>query len=221
MGKQQPIEIQRDEKRVALTAAIAERVEADRIAAAARVALGRAERLHEDAQSHANAISAALASVRNGHAARLRAAAEGGDVVVATVSSRDQRAAEIDALDELGAAKAVLAGCQASAAEADDNANRAQRRVEAASLPVLAAEVDRLLAEAAAIHDTLEAKLAGLDFVNALLIPGSPERKRIALTRPPLPPGIMPADRRGHPAFASWREAHSELMRNAYAPLPA
>jgi hypothetical protein len=211
---------QTDPRRAELAEAIRERDEFERIAGAARVALDRANDLVEAASTHAEAVQIALSSARDGREKRLRQAVEGGDVIEAAVSRREARFAEIDAADELETARKVSIGCRSALAEAEADADRAQRRVEAASLPVLAGEVDRLLAEAAAIHETLEAKLAAVDFVNAFLIPGSPERTRIALTRPPLPPGVMPADRRGHPALAAWREARQQLFVNADAALP-
>jgi hypothetical protein len=65
----------------------------------------------------------------------------------------------------------------------------------------------------------LEAKLAAIDFVNSLLSPDTPERKRIALTRLLLPPGIdiQPPQSSCRQA---WRAALAALRLNPDAALP-
>jgi hypothetical protein len=86
--------------------------------------------------------------------------------------------------------------------------------------PFSPARVDRLIAEAAELHAAHEAKLAAIDFLNFHLPPGAPERMRIALTRPPLPPRVLPPDRSQHSAVAAWRDAREALTRDANAALP-
>jgi hypothetical protein len=216
-----PEKTQADQKRAALAEAIREHADADAERIAARAALDRATGLVEDAQSHSEAVKAALATARDGRASRLRQAAQGGDVIEVATSSREARFAEIDAADELAAARDVLTGCQANADDAEDGANRALKRVEAAALPVLTGEVNRVLAEAAELHAAYEAKMAAVDFLTLLLPFGSPERVKITLMRPTLPPGVSPPDRSQHPAVAAWREARQQLLKSADAPLPA
>jgi hypothetical protein len=84
----------------------------------AKAACGRADGLVEDAERHADAVAIALASARDGREARLREAIQGGDVIEAATSRREARFAEIDAADELEAARKVLTSCMAALADA-------------------------------------------------------------------------------------------------------
>jgi len=113
-----------------------------------------------------------------------------------------------------------LSACRASLADCEADLAHTERRVEAAALPVLAGAVDQLLAEAASIREMLEAKLAEIDFVSGLLPPGSAEKRRIALSRPGLPPGVVPPDRSQHPALGAWVAAREALTRDPDAALP-
>jgi hypothetical protein len=114
----------------------------------------------------------------------------------------------------------MTAGCQVAFDNAVDDASRAQKRVEIAAGPIITGEIDRVLAEAAEAHAAFEAKMAVVDHLTNLMTLGSPERARMALMRPPLPPGVSPPDRSKHPAVAAWREAHAALMVDPDAPLP-
>jgi hypothetical protein len=220
MGKAEKIETRPDQARAALAEAIADRDERVRDAKLAGEAVASASDLVEQASARHELAKATLSATRSDLVARALATASTGSAAGPPLSARQARTELADADDAIEAATAALTACTASLSDCEDDARRAGSRVEAASVTVLAGEVDRLLAEAAAINDTLEAKLAAIDFVTSLMPFGSPERQRIALTRPTLPPGVEPPDRRGHPAVAAWREAQAALQKSADAPLP-
>lgn len=202
--------------RAILAEAIAAWHDADRIAGVARASVERAETLVAEAEAHAKAVTIALASARNGHAARLRAAAEGG-VIEAPASTREARFAELDAAEELEAARSVLAECNASAADADDDARRAQRRVEAAVAPILAGEIDRLIAEAEGLRAQLDGKYSVLTWLRSFALPGSEESQKIGFAVPPPPPGVRAPDCQPP---AEWVAARSTLLVDPTAALP-
>jgi hypothetical protein len=208
MGKVEKITTQRDSARVALGECILDRDAKARAIELAREAVARSNDLVADAERHAEAVKIALSSARDGREARLRKAIEGGAVIEKAPSTREQRFAELDAADELAAAKSVLTNCMASLAFASDAEQWAQRKVEAAAVPVLAGETDRLIAEAESHQAALDAKHATLLWLHRLLPPGDAEQRKLgfALPRPP-PPGVKARDYRTPPEWAAAREA--------------
>jgi hypothetical protein len=206
-----------------LAEAIRERDVAERAAAIARFAVEGAVALVEKAEGLPSAAKGELASAREGQAARLRQAAGGGAPPTAAAALvREARAAETDAADDVEAARSALAACREAAAGAEDDAARAQRRVEAAVAPVLAAEVDRLLAAVEAASAELEGKRAVLSFLASTLPPGAPQRLRISLVMPPPPPpgSAFGGDISGHPALSAWRAARDALLVDPSVALP-
>jgi hypothetical protein len=150
--------------------------------------------------------------------ARLREAIESGSVIEKPASTREQRFAELDAADELAAAKSVLTNCMASLAFAVDAEQWAQRKVEAAVTPILTAEVDRLLDETTRLNDELHRKHEVLIWMRNLLLPGNDQRKRIGYALPPpAPPGVRETDYRTPEDWVAAREA---LLVDAGAELP-
>jgi hypothetical protein len=219
LGKGQTVE-QRDSARASLSECIADRDAKARATALAGEAIGRAAAQVEEATRHADAVKIALASARDGREARLREAVEGGAVIEKAVSTREQRFAELDAADEEAAARRVLASCKESAEAAAEAENWAQRKTEAAVLPVLASEIGRLLDEATKLREQLDAKFATLIWLrNTCLAPGGDERLRInSLLPPPPPPGVVVPDYREPTEWIAAREA---LLVDPDAPLPA
>jgi hypothetical protein len=148
LGKVQKMtEPPRDQLRIALAECILDRHAKARATELAREAVAGSNDLVAEAERHAEAVKIALSSARDGREARMREAIEGGGGVEKPVSTREQRFAEIDAADELAAAKSVLANCVASLGFAADAEQWARRKVEAAVTPILTAEVERLLDE--------------------------------------------------------------------------
>jgi hypothetical protein len=119
--------------------------------------------------------------------------------------------------DELEAARKVLTSCMAALADAQEDANHAQQRVEAAVAPILAAEVDRLIGEAEAARASLDEKFGLLLWLRSVVPPG-PAVQRItwALPAPP-PPGARPHD---YPTPTAWVAAREALLVDAGAALP-
>ena len=128
---------------------------------------------------------------------------------------REARVADLDAADGLEAAKSALASCMAAVKDAESDLRYAHWRVETAVAQVLAAEADRVLAEAARLKDELDGARAILAFLQGSLEPGSPLRHRVMMALPPSPPGVLAPDYRSHPALAAWRDAREALMRDA------
>jgi hypothetical protein len=214
MGKVQLPKIERDPARAELARHIAERdAKADAVVRA-KASAARVNEMVAEAERHAATVKAALASVRNGHEARLRQEVEGGGGVGAALSSREARFAELDAADELEAARKVLTDCMSSLADAEEDARRARARVEAAVAPVLGGFLGQLLDDAEALQASLTAKVAALAFVTSVVGTGGPEEGvRIARVMPRQTPGVQVPDFRSHPAFAAWREASEALQR--------
>jgi hypothetical protein len=131
MGKVETIKAVPDQRRIALEEVILDRDAKAKATELAREAVERSNQLVADAERHAEAVKIALAAARDGREARLQEAIEGGAVIEKPTSTREQRFAELDAADELSAAKSVLTNCMASLAFAVDAQGWAQRRVEA------------------------------------------------------------------------------------------
>jgi hypothetical protein len=219
LGKVQKItEPPRDPLRVALAECILDRDAKAKATELAREAVAKANALVSDAEHHAEAVKIALASARDGREARLREAVEGGGVIEKPTSTREQRFAELDALDELAAAKSVLANCVTSLGFAADAEQWSERKVEACITPILTAEVERLLGETTRLSDELHRKHEILIWLRSLLPPGDDQRKRIGfLLPPPAAPGVKETDFR---APENWVAAREALMRDAEAALP-
>jgi hypothetical protein len=217
LGKGQKVE-QRDSARASLSECILDRDAKAKATKLAREAVERADELVAEAERHAEAVKSALSSARDGREARLREAIEGGGVIEKPAPSSQARFALDDASDELEIARKVLATSTASLAFAVDAQQWAQRKVEAAVTPILAAEVGRLLDEATKLRDQLDGKYATLIWLRNLLPPGGDVRQRIAFALPPPPPpGVLGPDYQPPGAWIAAREA---LTRDAGAELP-
>jgi DNA repair exonuclease SbcCD ATPase subunit len=212
------IEVQNSQVRALLAEAISERDAMTRAVDQAKAASERANGLVEDAERHAEAVKIALASARDGREKRLRQAVEGGDVIEAAVSRREARFAEIDAADELEAARKVLTSCMAALADAQADAGRAQQRVESAAADVLGGQVERLVSEAASLREQLHSKFEELLWIRTQLrFGGEAYRAATAALPPEPPPGVTPRVFRAPPAWVSAQEA---LLVSAEASLP-
>jgi hypothetical protein len=121
-------------------------------------------------------------------------------------------------IDALEAAQAALAACRASLSDAETDARHAGSRVEGATVPILAASVDRLLIEAQNLRERLDEKHAVLIWIRNLLPPGGDAGQRIAFALPPPPPPGVPAP--AYPPPAEWIAAREALTRDANAALP-
>jgi len=74
--------------------------------------------------------------------------------------------------------------------DAEGDLRHAQRQVEKAVAPILAAEVDRICGEAEALRDELDGARAILNFLQGALPARAPQRARIAMALPSPPPGF-------------------------------
>jgi hypothetical protein len=217
MGKVEKIATQRDGARVALAECILDRDAKAKATELAREAVERSNELVAEAERHAEAVKIALSNARDGREARLRQAIEGGTAIEKVPSTREQRFAELDAADELAAAKSVLTNCMASLTFAANDLQWAQRKVEAAAAPVLAGEIDRLIAEAVSHQAALDAKHATLLWLRGVLPPDEQHLRLNFALPPPTPPGVKPRDYRPP---AEWVAAREALLQDADAPLP-
>jgi hypothetical protein len=214
---QKIVEAVRNPHRASLAEAIEERKEMSLALERAKAAVERANGLVGDAERHSEAVKIALASARDGREARLREAVQGGDVIEAAVSRREARFAEIDAADELEAARKVLVDCMAALADADEDVRRAKDRVESAVAPILAAEIERVIAEAESLQAALDAKRSTLIWLRGVLPPGEMHQRITRALPPPAPPGVRPPDYR---PSTEWIAAREALLQDADAPLP-
>ena len=119
-------------------------------------------------------------------------------------------------------ARNVPPSCRESAESAAYALEWARRRAEAAVPPVLAGAVDRLVADADTMRAQLDSRYALLTWIERVLPPGDPARKRVSLALPPAPPpGSSIADYRALPAPPEWLAAVDALLVDADAKLPA
>jgi hypothetical protein len=219
MSKAEKIEAPNDVARLALSEAIRDRQEADRLAAAANAAVERAVALTEAAETRLAVAKSILATWRNEATARALAIASTGTAPPSPeMSAREARAEAQDSEDANEAASAARVACMAALSDAEDLAHRAQTRVEAAVAPILCGGIDRVLSEAESLRSELHGKYAVLVWLRDLLPFGGEQRQRLSAALPPPPPPGVTA-----PAYqppADWIAARQALMRDANAALP-
>jgi hypothetical protein len=141
-----------------------------------------------------------------------------GDAAQGRRSAASQ--ADLDAAEGLLAAKDALATCVAHLKDPESDLRHAEWHVEQAIAPVLAAEVERVLAAAERLKEELEGARAVLSFLRPSMAPGSLLLHRIMMALPATPPGERAPDYERHPALVAWREAREVLGRDADAALP-
>jgi hypothetical protein len=217
MGKVEKIATQHDGARVALAECILDRDAKAKATELAREAVERSNELVADAERHEEAVKSALSCARDGREARLREAIESGSVIEKPLPSSQARFALDDAAAELEIARKVLATSTASLGFALDAQQWAQRKVEAAAAPVLAGEIDRLIAEAVSLQAALDDKHATLLWLRGVLPPVEQHLRLNFALPPPTPPGVKPRDYRPP---AEWVAARGALLQDADAPLP-
>jgi hypothetical protein len=218
MGKMEKLETPRDQLRIALGECILDRDAKAKATELAREAVARSNELVADAERHEEAVKIALAKARDGREASLRQAIAGGGVIEKPVSTREQRFAELDAADELVAAKSVLTNCVSALTSAVDAERWAQRKVDACITPIVTADVGRLLAETTRLKDELHGKYEVLLWMRGLLSPGDEQRKQIGfILPPPAAPGVKETDFR---TPEKWLSALEALSQSADAKLP-
>jgi chromosome segregation ATPase len=217
MGKLQKIEPPRDSARVALAEAIASRDAELRAVDQAKAALERGNFMVEQAEARLESAKGALSSWRSDQAARVLATASTGAPVAPGQSAREARIEVADAEDALEAAKAALSSCAARLSDCEEDLRRAQFRVEAEVAPILAAEVDRVIAEAESRQAALDGKHATLLWLRTVLPLGEVHQQINRALPPPTPPGVRARDYRPPTEWIAAREA---LMQDADAALP-
>jgi hypothetical protein len=219
MSKMQPVETPNDVARSVLAQAIADRSERTREAQQAREAVERANALVEQAETKHALAKASLASSRNDLVARALSVASSGAAGGPPISARQARQELADADDDLEASQAALAACKVALADCEGDLHRSGVAVENAVVPILAAETDRLIAEAEALRVGLDQKHATLIWLRSVLPPNEEQRRRITgALPPPPPPNVRAPDYRPPQEWVAAREA---LLVNADAPLPA
>ena len=226
-------------ERTTLAEAIERSTDAERIAIAAREAVTRASEMVKAATAQLDDATADVATARERQATNMAAAAKSGAASSPDKSMREARAQEIDASDELDAARAALAACEAALIEPEKTHTNAQQYVESCADAVMATGVAALLVEAEAIQRELGVKRAVLQFlrkdciepycpaseiinwdeVNAGGVPRSKKNEAPAVSKFLDAPVFSFYDTT-HPAIEPWRAARDALMRDASAPLP-
>jgi hypothetical protein len=210
----------RSTERSVLAAAIAAETEAKRAAASARDAVQRASHMAEQAAAKLEAASADAAKVKNAQASRMAEAATKGIPLLPDQSIRLARAREVDAQDDLDAARAALAVVEAALADAQDAHREAGERLGMAADAVVATGALQLLAEMEALQAEVVEKRIVLWSLARRTLGESEAARKISefLGRAFLMPELNGETR---PACDAWRAARDALRSNPAAPLPA
>ena len=205
-----------------LASLIDQRRAAEREAAAARTAVARADAAVEAAQAKHEAAKIALVSWRAQAAARLTEhVTTGAHSDDPPPSARDARAAEADAAVALAVAKTVQGSATATLDDCEGELRRCQRKVAAATGPIIATAVNRLIAEAEATRDALAGQLALLAWLETTVLePDSPERGKLRFARAALTSPGAPRPPTSHPIVEAWKSTREKLQVDADAALP-
>jgi hypothetical protein len=236
MSKSNP-KLAGDPLRANLAEAISARDEAQRAAEDARGAVARARAMVAQAEARLVSAAATTASAKEAWAERMTTAAATGVAPPPDRGTRDARLGEVDAQDDLDAARSALATCEAAVGGPEYLVGKAEERAAAAADAVLvgpgAVTVAKLLAEAQVVQDDLVNRRVVLRFFlrEKIIAPG-PEADAVAsflLSVERSIPGPPPWGKIGavdfqnwdkHPAADPWRAARAALLRSADAVLP-
>jgi hypothetical protein len=210
--------------RAELAPAIAEAAEAARREAAAHEAVERARPMVADAAGKLSRAGEAVAAARQAQAGKLVVAATAGSAAAPDRSAQQARVRELDAEDELDAARSALATVEEAVGEPEYQAKKASQRLQAAADAVLAAEVSRLADEAKAIQaDLIERRVVFRFLLHELRSAGGEmDAARDFMRHNTDLPGtfLTWTDWDRHPATTPWATARQHLTQRADAPLP-
>lgn len=224
-----------DPLRVALADAIDASRKTDAAIESRRGAIVRATELVEKAERGLEAASAMVADARGRHAQAVAEAAAGGTPPSSPSTMRAARVAEVDAQDEVDAAKSALAQLEGGLPNLQEHAVRAESKVRAAVNAVVASAAKPFLEETRELQAELVAKRAILQFLRhyeandetsddpTLAVILADERKAPLAELHDLIDKFLaqnPLTATNEEAVAAWRQAREKLMRDAGAALP-
>lgn len=211
----------RDTTRAALAAEIAVEAAAASALRATSAAVVRARSMVDQASAEVEAATDAVAKAREAQTLRMVHAATNGEEVVAPDRSvREARARELNAADDLVAARAALAACEATAAETQAALDRSP--VTAAAAAVAARVLGKMVEEADAMQAELTARRCCLMYLCGEVRGEASKLAADFMARPPFGRfGFENPDAwKSHPAVDRWRETLDKLTRDPDAPLP-
>lgn len=158
---------QRSPERAELAGAIEHVAAADHNVEAIRAAVERANDMVSAASERLDNARAEVAEAKEAQAARLIASATSGEPLAPDTTLRAARLKEIEAADDLDAARDALALIEARLDDPETDHRRAKDRLERAVEAVFLSEVDRLIEEAREAQRKVAEKRAVLQAIAA------------------------------------------------------
>jgi hypothetical protein len=192
----------------------------------ARDAVTRARKNVDEATAKIEAARAEASRTKDAQAARAVAAAKGGTSLTLDRATREARARETEAADDLEAFQSALAICETALTEAEGALQGATKDVATATAAVMADAINRLVKEAEELQKEVCARRIVLHYLwkaactdeHGRPIPGA---GREQIDRVLGSPFLEPEQGwRNHPAADPWRQAHEQLLCDPNAPLP-
>ena len=157
----------RSPERAELSAAIEHVAAANNSVEAVRAAVARANEMVVAASERLDNARAEVANAKEAQTARLVASASSGETLAPDTTLRAARLREIEAADDLDAARDALALVEARLDDPETDHRRAKERVERAVEAVFVGEVDRLIEEAREAQRRVAEKRAVLQAIAA------------------------------------------------------
>jgi len=215
---------QRSAERSELAAAIEHVSAADNSVEAVRAAVGRANEMVSAASERLEEARVEVANAKEAQTARLVASASSGEALKPDTTLRSARMREIEAADDLDAARDALALVEARLDDPETDHRRAKERVGRAVEAVFVGEVDRLIEEAREAQAKVAEKRAVLQCIAANV-----DAFRQLAARNKIQSFFMDTSFslqhnydawKSHPAAKPWLDARDALSRDADAELP-
>jgi hypothetical protein len=215
---------QRSQARAELADAMEHVAAADNAVEAVRAAVKRANEMAVAASSRLDEARTEVAEAKEAQTARLVASASTGEPLKPDTTLRAARMREIEAADELDAARDALALVEARLDDPETDHRRAKERVERAVEVVFVGDVDRLIEEAREAQAKVAEKRAVLQCIAA-----NADAFRQLAARNKIQSFFLDTSFalqhnydawKSHPATKPWIDARDALSRDADAELP-
>jgi hypothetical protein len=215
---------QRSGERAELSAAIEHVAAADNTLEAVRAAVKRANEMVSAASEQLDVARAEVATAKEAQTSRLVASASSGEALAPDTTLRAARMRELEAADDLDAARSALGLLEARLDDPEHDHHRAKDRLDRTVEAVFVGDVDRLLAEALAAQALVAEKRAVLQAIVANI-----DHFRQLETRKKIESFFFDCSFtlqhqydawKSHPATKPWIDARDALSRDADAELP-
>jgi hypothetical protein len=215
---------QRSAERSELAAAIEHVSAADNSVEAVRAAVGRANEMVSAASERLEEARVEVANAKEAQTARLVASASSGEALAPDTTLRAARMREIEAADDLDAARDALGLVEQRLDDPELDQRRAKERLERAREAVFVGEVDRLIEEAREAQAKVAEKRAVLQAIAANV-----DAFRQLAARNKIQSFFLDTSFalqhnydawKSHPAAKPWLDVRDALSRDADAELP-